>query len=61
MTVAEGIYEAIKALIMLYLKHRGSNGTLDIVALAAKCNEEMTRIRNQEAADEKAARDAVQR
>jgi hypothetical protein len=59
-TIAEGILAAIEALMALYLKHRPV-GFPDLVTLAARCNEEMTRIRNQEAADEKAARDLVPR
>lgn len=60
MTIVEGILAAIEALMTLYLKHKGG-GFLDLVTLAAKCNEENTRIRNQQAADEKAERDLVPR
>jgi len=58
MTIAEGILAAIEALMGLYLKHV-AGGFPTLVTLAAKCNAEMARIRNQEAADEKAARDLV--
>lgn len=60
MTIAEGILAAIEALMSLYLKHV-AGGFPTLVTLAAQCNEEATRIRNAEAADEKAARDAVPR
>ena len=58
MTIVDGILAAIEALYRLYLQHK-AGGFVDLVTLASRCNEEMTRIRNQQAADEKAARDAV--
>lgn len=58
MTLVDGVLLAIETLMSLYLKHN-AGGFPTLVTLAARCNEEMTRIRNQEAADEKAARDAV--
>lgn len=58
MTIVDGILAAIELLMGLYLKQK-SGGFVDLVTLAAKCNEEVARIRNQESVDEKAARDAV--
>lgn len=56
MTVVDGILAAIELLMKLYL---AQGGGLDALKdLPSKCDAEIKRIDAQEAADEKAARDA---
>jgi len=56
-TVITIVAGAIEAMMKLYYSLGG--GMPDLVKLAADCNLERVRIANQQAADEKAARDAV--
>lgn len=57
MTILDGILAAIQVLMKLYLTSGG--GFPSLVTTAAACEEEIRRIKNAEAAIEKAAMDAV--